>query len=38
LIAEVGFGKTKNTVDLGALIELAALLYFPPEHKYEIQK
>lgn len=37
LIAESNFGEIKNITDLKALIELAAPLYFPPEHKYEIQ-
>ena len=37
LIAEAGFGDIKNIEDLKALIELAAPLYFPPEHKYEIK-
>jgi hypothetical protein len=37
LIAETGFGEIKNIEDLKALLELAAPLYFLPEHKYEIQ-
>jgi hypothetical protein len=37
LIAEAGFDEIRNIKDLKALIELAAPLYFPPEHKYEIQ-
>jgi len=37
LIAETGFGEIKNIDDLNALMELAAPLYFPPEHKYEIK-
>ena len=37
LIAESHFGEIKNIEDLKALIELAGLLYFPPEHKYEIK-
>jgi len=37
LVAEADFGEIKNIEDLKALIELAAPLYFPPEHKYEIQ-
>ena len=37
LIAESGFGGIKTIEDLKALIELAAPLYFPPEHKYEIK-
>jgi hypothetical protein len=37
LIAETGFGEIKDIEDLRALVELAAPLYFPPEHKYEIK-
>jgi hypothetical protein len=37
LVAEAGFGEIKNIEDLKALIELAAPLYFPPEHKYELK-
>lgn len=37
LIAETGFAEIKNVDDLKALLELAAPLYFPPEHKYEIK-
>ena len=37
LIAESDFGDIKNIVDLKAFMELAAPLYFPPEHKYEIK-
>jgi len=37
LIAETGFGEIKDIDDLKTLIELAARLYFPPEHKYEIK-
>jgi hypothetical protein len=37
LIAETGFGDIKKIEDLKALIELAAPLYFPPEHKYELE-
>lgn len=37
LIAETGFGEIKNIKDLKALIELAAPLYFPEEHKYELE-
>jgi hypothetical protein len=37
LIAEAGFGEIKNIEDLKALIELAAPLYFPKEHKYELE-
>jgi hypothetical protein len=37
LIAETGFGEIKNIEDLKALIDIAALIYFPEEHKYEIK-
>jgi len=37
LIAETGFGEIKNIEDLKALIEIAAPIYFPEEHKYEIK-
>ena len=37
LIAEAGFRDIKKIEDLKALIELAAPLYFPPEHKYELE-
>ncbi|MGA8848297.1 MAG: DUF6125 family protein [Dehalococcoidia bacterium] len=37
LIAETDFGEIRNIEDLKALVELAAPLYFPPEHKYEIR-
>jgi hypothetical protein len=37
LVAEAGFSEIKNIEDLKVLIDLAAPLYFPPEHKYEIQ-
>ena len=37
LIDESGFGEIKSIEDLKELIELAAPLYFPPEHKYEIK-
>ncbi len=37
LIAETDFGDIKKIEDLKALIELAAPLYFPPEHKYELE-
>src|SRR4030042_3570917 len=36
LIAETGSGDIKKIEDLKALIELAAPLYFPPEHKYAL--
>jgi hypothetical protein len=37
LIAETGFGEIKNIDGLKALIEIAAPVYFPEEHKYEIK-
>ena len=37
LIDEADFGDIKNIEVLKAVIELAAPLYFPPEHKYEIK-
>src|SRR4030043_1023736 len=37
LLAETGFGEVRNMKDLQALMETAALLYFPKEHKYEFQ-
>jgi len=37
LVAESGFGQIKNIEDLKSLIDLAAPLYFPPEHKYQIK-
>jgi hypothetical protein len=37
LLAETNFGEVKNTNDLQALMEIAALLYFPKEHKYEFK-
>jgi hypothetical protein len=36
LTAETGFGEIKNIDDLKALLELAAPLYFPSAHKYDI--
>ncbi len=37
LLAETGYGEIKNIEDLKALMEIAAPLYFPEEHKYEIR-
>jgi len=37
LLAETDFGELKNIKDLQALMETAALLYFPEEHKYEFR-
>jgi hypothetical protein len=37
LLAETGFGEVRNIEDLKALIETAATVYFPEEHKYEIK-
>jgi len=34
LLAEADFGEVRNMKDLQALMETAALLYFPEEHKY----
>ncbi len=35
LVAETNFGQVRNVKDLQALMEIAAVLYFPREHKYE---
>ena len=37
LLAETDFGEVRNMKDLQALMETAALLYFPEEHKYEFR-
>jgi hypothetical protein len=37
LLAETSFGEVRNVEDLQALMETAALLYFPKEHKYEFR-
>ena len=37
LLAESDFGEVRNMQDLQALMEMAALLYFPEEHKYEFK-
>ena len=37
LLAETDFGEVRNIKDLQALMETAALLYFPQEHKYEFR-
>ncbi|OGN97438.1 MAG: hypothetical protein A2Z77_05260 [Chloroflexi bacterium RBG_13_51_36] len=37
LLAETSFGEVRNTKDLQALMEIASLLYFPEEHKYEFK-
>jgi hypothetical protein len=37
LLAETDFGEVRNMKDLQALMEIAALLYFPEEHKYEFR-
>jgi hypothetical protein len=37
LVAETNFGQVRNMKDLQALMEIAALLYFPREHKYEFR-
>ncbi len=37
LLAETDFGEVRNMKDLQALMEIAALLYFPEEHRYEFR-
>jgi len=37
LVAETNFGQVRDVKDLQALMEIAALLYFPEEHKYEFK-
>jgi hypothetical protein len=37
LLAETDFGEVRNMKDLQALMEIAALIYFPEEHKYEFK-
>jgi hypothetical protein len=37
LLAETDFGEVRNIKDLQALMEIASLLYFPEEHKYEFK-
>jgi hypothetical protein len=37
LLAETDFGEIKNMGDLQTLMEIAALLYFPEEHRYEFK-
>ncbi len=37
ILAETDFGEVKNMRDLQTLMEIAALLYFPEEHKYEFK-
>jgi hypothetical protein len=37
LLAETNFGQVRNVKDLQALMEIAAVLYFPREHKYEFR-
>lgn len=37
LLAETNFGEVKDMTDLQTLMETAALLYFPEEHKYEFK-
>jgi len=37
LLAETSFGEVRNIKELQALMEIAALLYFPEEHKYEFK-
>ena len=37
LLAETNLGEVRNIRDLQALMEIASLLYFPEEHKYEFR-
>ena len=37
LLAETNFSVIRNIKDLKALMDIAALLYFPEEHKYEFK-
>ncbi len=37
LLAETDFGEVRNIHELKALMEIAAVLYFPEEHKYEFK-
>ena len=37
LLAETNFGEVKNMRDLQTLMEIAAVLYFPEEHRYEFK-
>ena len=37
LLSETDFGEVRNIKDLQGLMEIAALLYFPKEHKYEFE-
>jgi hypothetical protein len=37
LLAETDLGEVRNMTDLQTLMEIAALLYFPEEHKYEFK-
>jgi hypothetical protein len=37
LLAETDFSEVRNIKDLQALMEIAALVYFPEEHKYEFK-
>lgn len=37
LLAETDFGEVGNIEELKALMEIAAVLYFPEEHKYEFE-
>jgi len=37
LLAETDFGEVRNIKDLQALMKMAALVYFPEEHKYEFR-
>jgi hypothetical protein len=37
LLEETDFGEVRSIEDLQALMEIASLLYFPEEHKYEFR-
>lgn len=37
LMAEANYGEIKNIEDFKTIMEIAAALYFPEEHKYEIE-
>jgi hypothetical protein len=37
LLAETNFGEVRNMKELRAFMEVAALLYFPEEHRYEFK-
>jgi len=37
LMAETNYGEIENIEDFKAIMEIAAALYFPEEHKYELK-